>query len=84
MIDDEINKDSHKDADIDIFDTNELPTMDIIKQHMKLSQHDDDGILPPNVNHLEKEDHAQFSSARPDGTEIKQKKGFFSRFFGKK
>lgn len=84
LIDDEINKDSHKDADIDIFDTNELPTMDIIKQHMKLSQHDDDGILPPNVNHLEKEDHAQFSSARPDGTEIKQKKGFFSRFFGKK
>ena len=87
-IDDLIDEEVGRDQDIDIYDTNSLPTHEILKAYEKEKAKErakEEGLIdPPISDMLDNGDTIQLSESRPDGTNIKQKSGFFSRFFKKK
>lgn len=65
-----------------IYDTQELPTSEIIKRNQEyLRQKQNNDIMPPQQEHQKS---IQIKEGRPDGTNVKQKDSFFGRFFKKK
>lgn len=83
-IDDLIDEEVERNQDIDIYDTNSLPTHEILKAYEREKAKEEGLIDPPISDMLDSGETIQLSESRPDGTNIKQKSGFFSRFFKKK
>lgn len=80
-----LKKEKSDDEELKIFDTTELSTSDILRAYndsLKSKEDAEDLILPP-MSERNKPSQIEFSDNRPDGTEIKQKQGFFSKFFKK-
>lgn len=76
---DSLIDDAYEDSDIiPIFDTQEMSTSEIIKQNQKMSRkknlQKDEMMYKKNMS----------KNHRPDGTKVKQKDSFFSRFFKEK
>ena len=76
---DSLIDDAYEDSDIiPIFDTQEMSTSEIIKQNQRMSR----------KKNLQKDEMMYKKNAsknhRPDGTKVKQKDSFFSRFFKEK
>ena len=76
---DSLIDDAYEDSDIiPIFDTQEMSTSEIIKQNQKMRRkknlQKDEMMYKKNMS----------KNHRPDGTKVKQKDSFFSRFFKEK